>query len=252
METGGGSNNASTSLDRTNYFSVGLSELLPTLLWLDADRLDDMGVTMTQVKLDLQRDVVRNERRQTVENEPYGKAYETSYQLLYPPSHPYHNGVIGTHADLEAATVQDVQDFFATFYTPGNCSLVVAGDFDSATIKPLVADLFGTLPRGNAPSRQEVPAATLARVVRTTSLDAVELPKIMFAYHSPRAYQPGDAEATLLSRVLADGPFSRLYDRLVLGEELAVDVGASQDAAMLGSVFRVEVTAKPGSDLARI
>ncbi len=252
METGGGSNNASTSLDRTNYFSVGPSELLPTLLWLDADRLEDMGVTMTQAKLDLQRDVVRNERRQTVENEPYGKAYEASYQLLYPASHPYHNGIIGTHADLEAATVQDVQDFFATFYTPGNCSLVVAGDFDAAAIKPLIAQLFGTLPRGNAPGRQEIPAAKLSRVVRNTSLDAVELPKIMMSFHSPGAYQPGDAEATLLSRVLADGPGSRLYDRLVLGEELAVDVGASQDAAMLGSVFRVEVTAKPDASLARI
>jgi zinc protease len=148
METAGGANNASTDLHRTNYYSWGPSKLLPTLLWLDADRLEDMGLQMNQDKLDKQRDVVRNELRQVVENAPYQKAAEAVFKLLYTPDHPYYYGVIGTHEDLEAANVTNVKDFFANFYVPSNASLVVAGDFDSATVKPLIADLFGTLPPG--------------------------------------------------------------------------------------------------------
>ena len=252
METGGGANNASTSLDRTNYFSWGPSELLPTLLWLDADRLERMGLDMTQDKLNKQRDVVRNERRQTVENAPYQKAYEASYQLLYPPTHPYYNGVIGTHEDLESAQVQDVQDFFATFYVAGNASLVVAGDFDPAMVKPMVAGLFGTLPRGNAPAITPVPEPKLDRVIRSTSLDKVQLPKVAFSYLSPGQYRAGDAECDLAGLVLGGGQSSRVYKRLVLKDQVAVDVAAMQDSSMLGSVFRVEVTGKPGSDLGAI
>ena len=130
MENGGGANNASTSEDRTNYFSFGPSSLLPTLLWLDADRLEDLGKEMTQEKLDKQREVVRNERRQTSEMQPYGRAELKISELMYPPGHPYHNTVIGSHEEIQAATVQDVKDFFARFYVPNNASLVVAGDFD--------------------------------------------------------------------------------------------------------------------------
>jgi predicted Zn-dependent peptidase len=252
METGGGANNASTSLDRTNYFSWGPSSLLPTLLWLDADRLEDMGREMTSEKVDKQRDVVRNERRQTTENAPYGKADDEQYQLMYPESHPYHNGVIGTHEDLEAANAQNVKDFFATFYTPGNASLVVAGDFDSGVIKPLIQALFADLPRGNTPKDRAAPMVTLDHVIRSTVLDKVQLPRISFVYHSPAAYKEGDAEMTLAGQILAGGPSSRLYRRLVLGDQLAVDVSAFQDANLLGSLFRVDVMAKPGSDLARI
>ncbi|HEX2839343.1 MAG TPA: pitrilysin family protein [Phycisphaerales bacterium] len=252
METGGGANNASTSLDRTNYFSWGPSELLPTLLWLDADRLEDMGITMTQEKLDAQRDVVRNERRQTVENAPYGKAYEASYMLLYPVGHPYHNGVIGTHQDLEAAQVQDVKDFFASFYAPSNASLVVAGDFDKAAIKQQVAEMFGTLPAGNTAPQAAYPQPRLGKVLRTTGLDRVELPAVMYAYHSPAAYADGDAEMDLLASVLTDGTNSALYRRLVTEEKLASEVSAFQDSGALGSVFRIMVLARPGADLSRV
>ncbi|MFO0832217.1 MAG: pitrilysin family protein [Phycisphaerales bacterium] len=252
METGGGANNASTSLDRTNYFSWGPSELLPTLLWLDADRLEDMGLKMTQEKLDAQRDVVRNERRQTVENAPYGKAYEATYQLLYPEGHPYHNGVIGTHADLEAAQVQDVKDFFASFYAPSNASLVVAGDFDKAKVKAQIAEMFGTLASGNVAPQAAVAQPRLTKVIRTTSLDKVELPAVMYSYHSPASYADGDAEMDLLASVLTDGTNSVLYKRLVTEEKLASEVQAMQDSGGLGSVFRVNVLARPGADLARV
>gem|GEM_PF-1613 len=252
METGGGANNASTSLDRTNYFSSGPASLLPTLLWLDADRLEDMGLNMNLEKLDKQRDVVRNERRQTIENAPYGKAYEATYQLMYPPSHPYYNGVIGTHHDLEAAAVQDVKDFFATFYQPNNCSLVVAGDFDPSAIKPLVEQLFGSLPSGNVAQQRVVPSAKLDRVIRVTTLDKVQLPALMIAYHSPAQFTDGDAELDLAGTILADGNNSRLYQRLVVQEQLASEVSAGQDSAALGSIFRIGVFALPGADMARI
>lgn len=249
METGGGANNASTSLDRTNYFSAGPAKLLPTLLWLDADRLEDMGRTMSQEKLDLQRDVVRNELRQNIENRPYGKAEEQVYRLMYPPGHPYHNAVYGTHEDLEAASVTNVTDFFATYYVPNNASLVVAGDFKSAEVKPLIASLFGTLPRGADVSHKAADPVKLDRVVRDVTMDAVQLPKISFIYHSPANFAAGDAEMDLLAAVLTSGKSSRLYKRLVMDDKIAVDVSAYQNSARLGSMFHIEVTVPPGVDL---
>jgi predicted Zn-dependent peptidase len=139
VEAGGGSTNAMTSEDWTCYVSDGQSSLLPTLLWIDADRLEDLGKQMTLEKLNLQRDVVRNERRQGDEMRPYGKAELMVPEIVYPEGHPYHHPVIGSHADLQAATVDDVKEFFGTYYLPCNASLVVAGDFKSAEIKPLIA-----------------------------------------------------------------------------------------------------------------
>ncbi len=252
MEGAGGSNNASTSLDRTNYFSAGPSSILPMLLWLDADRLEALGPNMTREKLDLQRDVVRNEIRQQVENRPYGRAYEQSYRLLYPPGHPYHNAVYGTHEDLEAATANDVKDFFSTFYTPDNCSLVVAGDFDPATIKPLVAKLFGDLPKNKPSAYPKIETPKLTRVIRTTMLDKVQQPMIEFDYHSPAVYADGDAELDLLANILGEGHDSRLYQRLVMQDQSAVNVSVSQDDAALSSIFRVQVYTKPDADLSKV
>lgn len=252
MESGGGNNNASTTEDRTNYFSEGPAALLPTLLWLDADRLEDLGRTMTKEKLDRQREVVRNEIRQNVENTPYGRSREMMCGLMFPAGHPYHHPVYGSHEDLEAATVDDVKDFFATFYVPNNASLVVAGDFDPAVVKPLVEQLFGTLARGAEVTRQPVPEAKLDRVVRTTVLDQVPMPLVKMCWHSPRAWADGDAEMSLLGGVLTSGKSSRLYKRLVMDEQIAVDVSAYQDSLVLGSMFSIDVTAPAGADLDRI
>ncbi|HMN41130.1 MAG TPA: pitrilysin family protein [Phycisphaerales bacterium] len=252
MEAGGGSNNASTSLDRTNYFSNGPASLLPTLLWLDADRMEDLGRAMTTEKLNKQRDVVRNEIRQNVENTPYGRADEWVTRYMYPVGHPYHENVYGLHEDLEAATVNNVKDFFANFYVPNNCSLVVAGDFDPATIRPMVNNLFGTIARGAPVIRREAkdwPTPVLGRVIRTTMLDKVEKPRLSFTYHSPAWYQPGDAEMDLLGAVLTQGKSSRLYKRLVLDDKTATDVSASQNSATLGSLFQIDVYARPDADL---
>lgn len=257
MESAGGANNASTDLHRTNYYSWGPSKLLPTLLWLDADRLEDMGLQMNQEKLDKQRDVVRNELRQVVENAPYQKAAEAVFKLLYTPDHPYYYGVIGTHEDLEAANVTNVKDFFANFYVPSNASLVVAGDFDRAAIKPLIADLFGTLPPGQPVVRKyarpsdPIPVR-LPGVKRFTAIDKVQQPKVEFTYHAPVAFGPGDAEMQLAARVLADGKASRLYKRLVMGEKLAVEVTAAQQGYPLGGIFQVAVYTRPDADLDRV
>ncbi|MEM7306745.1 MAG: pitrilysin family protein [Planctomycetota bacterium] len=241
METGGGWNNASTSSDRTNYFSVGPSALLPTLLWLDADRLEALGQNMTLAKLDSQRAVVRNERRQTSENTPYGIGSLLLPGLMYPEGHPYHHPVIGSHEDLEAATVEDVVSFFDTFYTTTNASLVVAGDFDPAKVVHEIERTFGQIPRREPPPHRSAPPASLAGVVREVAFDKVRFPKLILAWHSPPYLEAGDGEMDLVGSMLADGPSSRLVRKLVHELRIAQDVVAYQASGELGSTFHIEV-----------
>jgi predicted Zn-dependent peptidase len=249
MERGGGANNASTNTDRTNYFSWGPSSLLPTLLWLDADRLEALGRAMTQDKLDLQRDIVRNERRQNYENTPYNKAYLMIPEAMYPKGHPYHYSTIGNHEDLEAATLEDVKEFFNTYYVPGNASLVVAGDFDPAAVKEVIAKTFGAIPARPLPEHLTAEPVRLERELRRMTLDRVESPKLHLVWHSPPAFDAGDADMDLIASILGDGPSSRLYRRLVLEEQIAREVEVFQWSRQLGSNFHIHVTAKPGGDL---
>lgn len=245
MEKAGGYNNASTSTDRTNYYSFGPSNILPTLLWLDADRLEALAENMTEKKVDLQRDVVKNERRQNVENEPYGKALEAMPGLLYPKGHPYSTSVIGSHEDLTAASVQDVKDFFNQFYVPNNASLIVAGDFDPAKIKPVVAKLFGTLPRKNDIGRKLVqPFKFESRTV--TMVDTVSAPKSYLCYHTPAYGKTGDLALKASATILSGGLASRLQQEVVSKLGLASEVSAFQDSSYLGSVFYVEGTVAEG------
>lgn len=252
MEGGGGANNASTSEDRTNYYSWGPSSQLPTLMWLDADRLEGLGKAMTQEKLDKQRSVVRNERRQSVENRPYGKAGLIIPAALYPEGHPYQHSVIGSHEDLEAATLKDVKDFFAAYYVPGNASLVVAGDFDGNEIKKLIADTFGVVPAQPLPRHLTAEPAVLQREVRRMAVDKVRYPRLYLVWHSPRAYEAGDAELDLLAPILSDGESGRLFKRLVLDEQIAQDVTVYQSSQELISEFHIEATAVENGDLERI
>lgn len=253
MEAGGGSNNASTAEDRTNYFESGPSALLPTFLWLEADRLEALGKNIDQKKLDLQREVVKNELRQSYENQPYGPAYLAIDPLIYPEGHPYHIPVIGLHEDLDAATVKDVQSFFSTFYVPNNASMVVAGDFDSKSVKPLIESLFGTLLRQSDPIHREAGPVKLTQVKRITMVDErVSQPKIIMVWHSPASYTPGDIRMTLAGSVLGDGVAGKLYQRLVVEKDLATEVGASQNSLLLGSQFNVEITTKPDANLSQV
>jgi zinc protease len=251
MEAAGGQNNASTSSDVTDYFESGPATLLPLFLWLEADRLETLGSEIDRAKLDLQRDVVRNERRQMTENRPYGKVELRLPELLYPESHPYHHPVIGSHADLEAASVEDVRSFFEEHYRPDNAALVVAGDVRAAEVHELAKKYLGVVPsRGrSAPARAErasVATPTLDKVVRETLEDRVEMTKIIMAFHSPARFEPGDAELDLFASILSSGKTSRLYKTLVYEKAWAQSVVASQDSSSLSSVFTIEILVRPG------
>lgn len=252
MEAGGGSNNATTNKDRTNYFSMGPSSLLPTLLWLDADRLDALADNMTQEKLDAQRAVVRNERRQTTENVPYGKARLILSTLLYPKGHPYYHSVIGSHEDLEAATVDDVVNFFHRFYVPCNASLVVAGDFEPAEVKPIIEATFGAVETKEMPSHREAEPVVMASEARAEDTDKVRFPRLYLAWHSPAYYADGDGEMDLIGSILSGGPSTRLEKRLVIEKQLAQSVIAYQASGELGSTFQILATARAGVSLDEI
>jgi zinc protease len=256
MEAAGGWNDAETSEDHTDFYDVGPPTSLPLLLWLEADRLRDLGPLMTQEKLDAQREVVKNERRQTSENVPYGKVELVLPELLFPEGHPYHHPVIGSHEDLEAATVDDVKAFFHEWYDPANASLVVAGDFDPKAISALIERYFGSIPT-HGPSRDpwdpvHAPATALTKVVRQTVTDKVELPKVLMAWQSPRHFAPGDAELDLVASVLASGKASRLYRSLVYEKKLAQSVEAEQTSGDLVSRFVVAAIARPGVSLDKL
>lgn len=249
IEAGGGTNNAWTSGDFTDYHEMGPSSLLPTFLWLEADRLSSLGQQIDNAKLDLQRSVVLNERRQSVENRPYGEVELALPELLYPTGHPYHHPVIGSPEDLRAAGVQDVRAFFDAHYKPNHASLVIAGDIAADRAEELARRYFGWIPQG-APFVDSRPSAAslpkLGRVVRKTIESRVELPKILYAYHSPPVFAPGDAELNLLASMLASGKSGRLYQSLVYERGLAQSVEVTQQSSLLSSSFVVEVLVRPG------
>jgi zinc protease len=252
MEAAGGSNNAWTSTDRTDYYDIGPSNSLDLLLWLEADRFASLADEMTQDKLDVQRGVVRNERRQRSENVPYAKADLRLPELLFPPGHPYHHPTIGSHEDLQAATVDDVKAFFRRWYVPNNASLVVAGDFDPNVVKPIIEKRFGPLRNTPVPAAPEVPKVKLDKVVRETITDNVELGKIVMAWHSAPRYAAGDAELDLLSLILTEGKVSRLYKALVYDQALAQEIVAYQGSQDSASFFGIEAIAQPGVPLDKL
>ncbi len=257
MEEAGGRNNAWTAEDRTDYFDIAPPSALPLVLWLEADRMRDLGPLIDQAKLDLQRDVVRNERRQSIENRPYGVEELELPRLLWPDEHPYHHPVIGSHEDLEAASVADVKEFFATWYDPANAALVVAGDFDPQQTGALIERTFGSIPSQGKAKDPGAPGfhddvTTLKSVVRATIPDNVELTKVTLAWQSPRHFGPGDAELDLLASVLGQGKASRLYKSLVYDQKIAQQVSARQESRTLGSDFVVDALVRPGVDPVRV
>jgi len=238
--------NATTSFDRTNYFETLPANQLELGLWLESDRMGFLLGTLDQEKLQNQKDVVRNERRQTTENAPYGLVEEEVYHRLFPMAHPYYANVIGSHADIEAAHLDDVRDFFRQYYTPNNASLAIVGDFDRAQAKQLVAKYFGSIPRGPAVPKIEVQTPPIPSERRAIVTDRVEFPRVYMAWITPSFYQPGDAESDLLVYILGGGKSSRLYKSLVHDKQIAQDVSADNSSLLLGSVFEIAATAKPG------
>jgi zinc protease len=252
LESAGGVNNGSTSSDRTNYWENVPSNAVELALWLEADRMGWLLPTMTQEKLDLQRDVVKNERRQSVDNQPYGRAYETVYANLYPVGHPYHSPVIGSMEDLSAATLDDVKAFFRTYYTPNNASLAIAGDVNVSQVRRLVQKYFGSIPPGPPVPDVKVPDATLVADKTVALEDAVQLPRLYVAWPSSKLFTDDDAALDVLASVLTQGKSSRLYKRLVYDEQIAQNVNAFQDGRELAGSFWIVATARPGVGLERI
>ncbi len=252
LEAAGGNNNGSTTPDRTNYYIDIPSNALELALFIESDRMAYLLDTMTHKTVDGQRDVVKNERRQSYENQPYGRASLELDALLYPKGHPYSWPTIGSMDDLTAASYDDVVEFFKTYYVPNNASLVIAGDIDIATTKTLVERWFAEVPRGGDPPPIVAPPATLDTVKKHTMTDRVQLPRVYLAWHSPALYAPGDAAMDLVANVLAGGKTSRLYKRLVYDMQIAQDVSAFQQSQALGSAFMIIATARPGQSLERI
>ena len=244
--------NGTTDFDRTNYFETLPSNQLELALWLESDRMGYLLDTLEQSKLTTQIDVVRNERRQGVENPPYGLVEEGLFHALYPQGHPYYASVIGSHSDLEAVQLADVRDFFRQYYAPNNASVAIVGDFDTAQAKALVEKYFGSIPAGPPvePITAKTPPITSER--RMTVTDKVELPRIYVGWITSPIYKPGDAEMDLLSRILGEGKSSRLYKRLVYDDQIAQDVTTTQYSLILGSAFYIQATAKPGVKLEQI
>jgi len=252
LEAAGAVNNGSTTPDRTNYWMVVPTGALELALWLESDRMGWLLPATTQEKLDTQRDVVKNECRQSYENRPYGLAWETLLAALYPPEHPYHWPTIGYMADLDTAGLDDVRVFFRTYYAPNNATLALAGDVDVETARPLVERYFGAIPRGPAVPRPTPPPARLAEERRVVLEDSVQLPRLYMAWHSPAFFAPGDAELDAASAILAGHRSSRLYRELVMERQVAQDVDAFQNSGFLGSSFVVVVTARPGVGLTEL
>lgn len=253
LEAAGGDNNGSTTEDRTNYYETLPSNALPLALWLDSDRMGFLLPTMDLAKVNLQRDVVKNERRQRVDNVPYGRADETILAALYPKAHPYSWPVIGSMTDLSAASLADVQNFFRTYYAPNNATLTIAGDFDPAAAKKLVAEYFGSIPRGPAIQRRTtVPPVVIPRDTFLVLEDRVQLPRLYYTWHSVKDFAKDDAALDILAQILANDKNSRLYKHLVYELQVAQDVGAVQDGSRLDGKFQIDVTPKPGQKVSDI
>lgn len=249
LEAAGGDNNATTSGDRTNYFENGPSNALELMLFLESDRAGYLLTSMSPAKVDGQRDVVKNERRQSYENRPYGMAGITLPENLYPLNHPYHWPVIGSMEDLTGASYEDVVDFFKKYYVPNNASLCIAGDINPKQARTLVEKWFGEVPRGATVTPMDIPSVYLAEEKRVQLEDNVQLPRLYLAWLTPPLFTPGDAELDVLANILAGGKNSRLYKRMVYDLQIAQDVSASQSSGSMSSTFEIRATARSGHTL---
>jgi zinc protease len=252
LEAAGATSNGSTDTDRTNYFIDLPSNALELALYLESDRMGYLLDTMSPERVNGQRDVVKNERRQSYENRPYGMASLELARMLWPPGHPYSWPTIGSMEDLTAASHEDVIAFFKTYYTPNNASLVIAGDIDVARTRALVEEWFGEIPPGPVVQPVAPPPAVLAAVTRQTITDQVRLPRVYLGWLTPRVYAPAHAALDVASAVLADGKNSRLYHRLVYETQIAQDVAAFQESGALGSSLLIVATARPGHTAAEL
>ena len=249
LQQAGGLLNGSTNPDRTNYWEVVPTGALDLALWMESDRMGYLLPALTREKFENQREVVLNERRQNYENRPYGLAGIALAAALFPPDHPYHWLTIGSADDLRSASLDEVRDFFATYYHPANASLSLAGDIESDRAFELAEQYFGEIPPGRRPAPVEV-RALLPSDHRLLLEDRVELPRLYLAWHSPAMFGRDDAELDLAGDLIAHGKTSRLYRSLVYEKQIAADVVAYQHSREISGVFQIAATAAPGVTLA--
>ncbi|MFI5459509.1 MAG: M16 family metallopeptidase [Isosphaerales bacterium] len=256
LEKLGAELNGTTAEDQTMYYETVPKSALELALWLEADRMGFLPPAMTQAKLDNQRDVVKNERRQTVDNVPYGQAEEVLLRALYPAGHPYHHSVIGSMADLSAARLSDVTAFFRTHYVPNKAILCVAGDFQPAQARLWIEKYFAPVARGPelTPAEPSVPSLSDSKHIRMT--DAVSLPRAQLIWTTVPANHPDEPALDVLASILGGLPKeNRLFRALIYDRQLAAEVEASHPTLLLSGTFEVELYARPGQkldDLVRI
>ena len=248
IQRAGGTLNGSTWLERTNYYETVPSNQLALALWLEADRMGNLLPAMTQEKLDNQRDVVKNERRWSVDNQPYGTWMERLSALTFPKLHPFHHSLIGSMEDLSAASLDDIKDFFRAYYTPENAVLSIAGDFDSADTRKLVQEYFGGIPRGE--SKPPLPVMdlplTFGRSIRLVVIDEVALPRIYMAFRSPVFGSDAYYAASSTGAILGMRRGSRLHRSLVRDRQVATDAAAfTFDLAKGSDLLVVDVMGRP-------
>jgi zinc protease len=250
LQHAGGSLNGSTNADRTNYWEVVPTNALELALWMESDRMGYLLPALTPSKFQNQRDVVLNERRQNYENRPYGLANMAILAGLFPPDHPYHWLTIGSAEDLQAASLDDVREFFQTYYRPRNASLALAGDVDTRTALALAEEYFGEIDAGDPPPPVSAsPLEPRREPLRLLLEDRVELPRVYLAWPSPSLFAGDDATLDLVGELLSSGKTSRLYRSLVFEERIATEVAASQNSREIGGFFSIVATAAPGRTL---
>lgn len=246
LQEAGGTLNGSTNTDRTNYWEVVPSNFLELALWLESDRMGYLPEAMTMEKLNNQRDVVKNEKRQNYDNQPYGLSQGQIAELLYPKGHPYNWLTIGSLDDLSAASMADVTDFFRRFYVPNNASLVIAGDIDPKQARQMVEKYFGPLKPGPAKVPVKAPQPVIEKEIRASMEDNVSLPRLSLIWMSMPAWAPDEAALDTVSTILAGGKTSRLYKALVYDQQIAQNVFASNQTREIAGQFQIVVTPKPG------
>ncbi|HTM45173.1 MAG TPA: pitrilysin family protein [Polyangiaceae bacterium] len=247
MESVGATNvNATTSWDRTNYFETVPSANLELALWLESDRMGFMLDGITQERLDVQRGVVKNERRQSYENQPYGPSSLALYDALFPLGHPYHGAVIGSMEDLDRASLDDVKQFFRDYYAPSNATLLLAGDFDDAQARALIERYFAGLPSNPRPMVQHPITPALPSKIDLKLNESVDLAKVTLAWLAPPAFSKTEPALELATTILAGGKSSRLYQELVVKQRIASDVSAAVDANALCSEVEIGAQVSTG------
>jgi len=244
--------NGTTNPDRTNYFEVVPSNQIETALWLESDRMGHLLDILDKKELENQIDVVRNEKRQNYDNVAYRKALFSEFEALYPEGHPYRHLTIGLHEDLVAASVEDVKNFFRTWYVPSNATLTISGDFDTGEAKKLVEKWFGSFPRSAKPAAIKIPAPTVSAKEVSVEDSFAKLRQVSYVWHSPASYAPDDAELDIAAAALGREGWGRLYKRLVYEKQLAQSVRVNQGGMTFSGIFDITVTLRSGADLGEV